>query len=341
MDTDGKSLLSRLMEEVRSDSGLHLCFEDLSGLILDIPDVKLPYSLRIHTCEFCLHAKKSPESHQFCVRNKMAANRMAIRRRAGYCGQCHLGLTELVSPLIFHGQVLGVFYYGAFVLTGTEIEMRSRIVKFCRRNGFRVADYINAFNHAPRVDPDRLPELWRRLSLVTDLALAIIEGHGIPASRYRTRPGMQFVAWSKALSPLVRVVIAYINHNYGSPLRVHGIAATHHCNPDYLSRTFKKTVGIGLIDYIQHIRINHAQRLLLSHRFSIGEISFMVGFQDHSHFCKVFRGITGITPQEHRNSASKTGVIAEQGFSTFEYSNIRSFNPQFGGTFSGKRSLIM
>ena len=87
---------------------------------LDNPPLHLPYAFRIHTCEFCIFAKSSPDSHQHCVRNKMAANRQAIRRRQAFAGQCHLGITDLVKPFLFQNTVLGVFYYGSFVLAGTE-----------------------------------------------------------------------------------------------------------------------------------------------------------------------------------------------------------------------------
>lgn len=338
-----KSLFTRLMEEVASDSGLHISFEDLTGVVLDNPDIRLPYHFRIHTCDFCLHAKSSPETHQHCVRNKMAANRVAIQRREGYHGQCHLGLTDLAKPLVFREHVLGVFYYGSFVLVGTEELARSRIMKFCHRHGFDPAGYLRAFDHAPRVASERLAELWRRLHLVTDLTRAIVESIGIPADRYRTRSGAQFATWNGAMPALVRTVITFINHHYSSPLRVLDIATAHRCNPDYLSRLFKKTVGLKLIDYIQRVRIDHAQRLLLANRFSVGEVGFMVGFQDHSHFGKVFRQLVGTTPQDYRNTAQKEDPALETGatFSTFEYSNIHSFNPQFGGTPAGKQKLIM
>lgn len=341
VDSNGQSLFTRLLEEVHRDSGLHVSFEDLTGVVLDNPDIKLPYHFRIHTCDFCLHAKATPESHQYCVRNKMAANRVAIQRRDGYFGQCHLGLTELVQPLVFRDHVLGIFYYGSFVLTGTEEKARNRIMKFCRRQGFDPAGYLRTFDHATRLPPERLPELWRRLHLVVDLTRAIVESIGIPADRYRTRSGAQFATWNGAMPALVRTVITFINHHYSSPLRVLDIANAHRCNPDYLSRIFKQTVGLKLIDYIQRVRIDHAQRLLLANRFSVGEVGFMIGFQDHSHFGKVFRQLVGMTPQEYRNSAQKEAAIEVGTFSTFEYSNIHHFNPQFGGTPAGKQRLIM
>lgn len=340
--TTEKSLFARIMEESIRHSDLNISFEDLTGIVLDIPDVKLPYHLRIHTCDFCLHAKSTPVSHQHCVRNKMAANRVALRKHNGYAGQCHLGLTELVKPLIFRDHILGVFYYGSFILAGTEELARSKIMKFCQRHHFEPAGYLLAFEQAPRVSTERLSELWQRLDLVVDLARVTVESAGIPVDRYRTQSGAQFATWSNAMPALVRTVIAFINHHYSSPLRVQDIATIHRCNSDYLSRIFKKTVGLKPNDYIQRVRVDHAKRLLLAKRFTIGEVGFMVGFQDHSHFGKIFRQITGTTPQEFRLSNPKSSDSFESGvFSTFEYSNIHSFNPQFGSTKTNSAKLIL
>jgi len=325
---DSDSMLARLLAQVADAPPARISFEDLTGVSLDIPELNLPYHFRIHTCQFCMLAKANPNSHQHCVRNKMAVNRVAIRRKQGFVGQCHLGLTDLVTPLIFQDTVLGVFYFGSFVLAGTEDIGRRRIQTFCKRHGFDQAIYLASFESAPRLGPEQLAGLWRRLELIADLAKCIVESIGIPVGRYRTRSGAQFSTWNGAMSSLVRNVIAHINRKYAEELRVSDLAIFHKCNADYLSRTFKRTVGFGLVEYLHRIRIDHARRLLQTERFTVGEIGYMIGFQDQSHFGKVFRKFVGVTPQAFR-AAVQTRDPLPKGFSAFEYSNVRSFNPKF------------
>jgi hypothetical protein len=76
-----ESLFARLLAQLAGDLPATISFEDLTGVSLDNPPLALPYRFRIHTCDFCMLAKADPASHQHCVRNKMAANRVAIRRR--------------------------------------------------------------------------------------------------------------------------------------------------------------------------------------------------------------------------------------------------------------------
>jgi AraC-like DNA-binding protein len=335
-----QSLLARTMAQVGDLPFAKLSFEDLTGVTLDNPPLHLPYAFRIHTCEFCIFAKSSPDSHQHCVRNKMAANRQAIRRRQAFAGQCHLGITDLVKPFLFQNTVLGVFYYGSFVLAGTENLARERILRFCARHNFAPDGYLATFERAACVDPKELPRLWQRLDLVADLARCIVESIGVPISRYRTRPGAQFSTWNGAMSSLVRSVVAYLNAHYPDPVRVADIAAVHKCNADYLSRSFKRTVGFGLIEYLHRVRIDHARRLLSTERFTVGEVGHLVGFQDQSHFGKVFRRLVGLTPQAFRE-ASRSPEQKSRVFSAFEYSNVRPFNPKFSDGLVDPNRLVM
>jgi AraC-like DNA-binding protein/ligand-binding sensor protein len=335
-----ESLFGRLLAQMADAPPATISFEDLTGVSLDNPQLSLPYHFRIHTCKFCMFAKAAPESHQHCVRNKMAANRVAIRRRQAFAGQCHLGLTDLVKPLVFQNTVLGVFYYGSFVLAGTEDRGRIRIETFCRRHGFETASYLTAFERAPRIDPAELPNLWHRLDLIADLAGCIVESIGIPVGRYRTRPGAQFSTWNGAMSSLVRTVIAHINRHYAEELRVADLAAQHKCNADYLSRVFKRTVGFGIVEYLHRVRVDHARRLLQTERFSVGEVGHLVGFPDQSHFGKVFRKLVGLSPQAFRSAVQAKDTLPKA-FSAFEYSNVRPFNPKFSDGLVDPSRLVM
>jgi AraC-like DNA-binding protein/ligand-binding sensor protein len=335
-----ESLLARVLAQFTSQPPATISFEDLTGVSLDNPQLGLPYQFRIHTCRFCTLAKSDPESHQYCVRNKMAANRVAIRRKQGFAGQCHLGLTDLVKPLVFQNTVLGVFYFGSFVLAGTEELGRRRIRTFCRRHNFDPAPYLAALDRAPRVDPTDMPELWHRLDLIVDLAGCIVESIGVPVGRYRTRPGAQFSTWNGAMSSLVRGVITHINRHYAEEIHVTEIAARQKCNADYLSRVFKRTVGFGIVEYIHRVRIDHARRLLQTERFTVGEVGNLVGFPDQSHFGKVFRKVAGLSPQSFR-AAMQTKHPLPKAFSAFEYSNVRPFNPKFSDGLVDPNQLVM
>lgn len=71
-------------------------------------------------------------------------------------------------------------------------------------------------------------------------------------------------------------------------------------NPSYISHLFKKEVGISISEYIQEKRIDEAKKLIESDEKSFADIYVPLGFIDQSHFTKVFKKITGITPKKYR-----------------------------------------
>ena len=69
----------------------------------------------------------------------------------------------------------------------------------------------------------------------------------------------------------------------------------------YLSRLFKQETGVGVGEYIRMLKVETAQNLLKYSDYTFLEISNYLSFSSQSHFVKVFRETTGVTPREYRN----------------------------------------
>lgn len=72
-------------------------------------------------------------------------------------------------------------------------------------------------------------------------------------------------------------------------------------NPSYLSSLFKKEMGISLGEYIQRAKIDESKSLMAYTKHSISEISTLLNFHDQSHFTKVFKKHTGVSPKQFKN----------------------------------------
>jgi len=70
--------------------------------------------------------------------------------------------------------------------------------------------------------------------------------------------------------------------------------------PRALENAFKSKKGITVLLYVQQQRIEKAKKRLLTSVDSISEISYEVGYTDHSYFSRVFKRSTGKTPHEFR-----------------------------------------
>lgn len=93
---------------------------------------------------------------------------------------------------------------------------------------------------------------------------------------------------------------AYISEHYAKKLTLTGIAAQFYISPYYLSRLFKKSTNLSLIEYINGVRIKAAQNLIEKTGDSIAHIAEQTGFMTTAHFRRVFKEATGLSPQQYR-----------------------------------------
>ena len=93
--------------------------------------------------------------------------------------------------------------------------------------------------------------------------------------------------------------IEYISEHYSEKIKVEDVASMLGCSVAYLSRLFKKYVGMSLYDYIVEYRINIAKAILKTD-CSVTEACYLSGFGDCSNFIGKFKKITGVTPLQYK-----------------------------------------
>lgn len=98
----------------------------------------------------------------------------------------------------------------------------------------------------------------------------------------------------------MREIADYLELNYESRFQQAECARLFHLNKDYMSRKFKEELGIGMVEYVNRIRIEKAKELLCSTDKSIQEISDSTGFMDQKFFSKQFKRETSLSPTEYR-----------------------------------------
>lgn len=98
----------------------------------------------------------------------------------------------------------------------------------------------------------------------------------------------------------MKKLLDYIHDHYAEPLNLTDMAKHFHFNPSYLSSYFSAHNSEGFVDYLHKVRIEKAEELLRKGDALISEISGLVGYSDHSYFCKVFKKSTGLSPSRYR-----------------------------------------
>lgn len=108
---------------------------------------------------------------------------------------------------------------------------------------------------------------------------------------------------SQALDPedaVIQESARYIYAHHSEPLTLDAVADYVHMSPAWFSRKFHKAVGLGFKEYLTHIRLEHAEKLLLTTGMSVTEIALTCGFSSGNYFGDAFRKARGMSPRDFR-----------------------------------------
>ncbi|MBB6674938.1 helix-turn-helix domain-containing protein [Cohnella nanjingensis] len=97
-----------------------------------------------------------------------------------------------------------------------------------------------------------------------------------------------------------RPVLDYVDQHLGEKIAVDDARALLNMSYHHFIKTFKRTMGIPFVDYVNFNRIKKAERLLLTTELSIMEISFEVGIWNMAQFYKLFKRHNQHSPKEFR-----------------------------------------
>lgn len=101
---------------------------------------------------------------------------------------------------------------------------------------------------------------------------------------------------------MINKIIEYISEHYAEQLSLRQVADKFHFNYYYLSSYFSNHNKEGFSEYLNKVRVEKAAELLKNPKIPVSEISFMVGYSDHSYFCKVFKKSKSVTPSKFRKN---------------------------------------
>ena len=99
----------------------------------------------------------------------------------------------------------------------------------------------------------------------------------------------------------IQEAINYCFLNLDKKIQVNDIANQLGLNRSYLSRLFKKTIGISLKEYILAIKLDEAEKLLIETKLPINVIARSVGFEDSLYFSRLYKEKKGFSAKEFRN----------------------------------------
>jgi len=102
--------------------------------------------------------------------------------------------------------------------------------------------------------------------------------------------------------PALQRAIGFICEHYTDPLSLSDVSSRAFISSSHLSYLFRKHLGLRFKNLLCELRIRKSISLLHRNpRVLITELSLQSGFFDLSHFEKMFRRYTNMTPREYRD----------------------------------------
>jgi len=97
-------------------------------------------------------------------------------------------------------------------------------------------------------------------------------------------------------------VVRFIRENINQNIKIKDLSAICYLTDDHFIRLFKKEMHCTPMHYINQKKIEKAQLLLVIDKEPIKEIAYSLSFENISYFYKLFKRITGLTPNQYKKN---------------------------------------
>src|SRR5262245_5271903 len=104
-----------------------------------------------------------------------------------------------------------------------------------------------------------------------------------------------------------------LKNGFQENLTIGEVAAQVSVNPAYLSRVFRHFHNQAISDYLHELRVQFACRQLADPDVALSAIATASGFADQSHFTRVFKQCTGMTPGAFRTMTLSNKKTHDEG----------------------------
>lgn len=277
--------ISEVINAIRDICEVGICYYDLKNFF-DYDQFGIRNN-RGHYCEFCKAVRDLENGKPFCEKSdRTEAVLLAKQYREPFFFECHMGIRELILPLMRQEELVGILFIGQCRWDdGTQ---QKKVLQGILRLGGDPEKILPLYEKLPLVSQKLLLNVGKVLSHYFDMILLRQEGLTPFAERSR---GQQALAYRMR---------NFVDSNYTRNISAKHVAESCFVNPSYASRCFQKEFQKTITDYIQEVRIKRARVLLSSTTVPIRNIALNVGFSEGNYFSRAFHKSVGMTPQEYR-----------------------------------------
>ena len=180
---------------------------------------------------------------------------------------CYAGLCDLAMPIIKRDTLVG------FIILG---RIRTSLTSGC-----------------PETDCE-LTSLYELTPIFTDEKLQSIIDL-LPRILFASAIEIEFGSF-------ITQITEYIDSHLQENLSIASICSKFHVSKNYLYEAFHSTFNCTVNEYISMQRLKIAMELLSETEEPVYHIAEMVGIDNYTYFCKLFKKKTGTSPTEYRKA---------------------------------------
>lgn len=87
---------------------------------------------------------------------------------------------------------------------------------------------------------------------------------------------------------------------YAEDISLQSVADRINVNASYLSRVFKQETGENFVSFLTRLRMEKAKHMLKDKNVKVYEVAERVGYPNTAYFSKLFKKLSGMSPEEYR-----------------------------------------
>ena len=246
----------------------------------------LNYEIHLHG--ICFYLKQNPSTLGKCSLNKRNLNNTTINEPYYSC--CYAGVEEYVIPVFYQDEcVMRINVSGYRDKLEKSKKFALRISKSCNKNFNRLYNELST-------SVPTLEEITRFISPLKYIVLELYKHcQSIDGSFKEISPTKQIFMEAQR----------YINENYMQQISCDSISSKFNYSTSYMQYIFKKEGNTTIKSYINNVRLNQAEYLLLHSQSNITSIALSCGFLDSNYFSTAFKNKYGISPKKYRDMHPK------------------------------------
>lgn len=282
-----------------------------------------------HSCrtDFCSVIRENPVSRKRCYRCDALAGLEAVRLERPYIYLCHCGIVDVAVPVMVGDKYLGAVMFGQVRIPNDDTDAKverlvNEISSFQAEGEMARKDLLEMYERLPEMEYKRIVQIADLLNslvhYIVDRSVksrnqaetyqwllrlnsdspdgVAIQGLNEPAPAEIAEPDQSVVSKSSVVYPAV----VYIDNHPKEMVTMQAMADLCHLSPSYFSRVFSRDVGENFINYTNRQKVKLAKKLLRETNQSVSQIAGELGYQDTSHFIKIFKRFEGTTPMIYR-----------------------------------------